>query len=373
MANADCSLSFVCENIKYRKYRSLAHQLSNLIIQRRREEDENNIDLGPGRLQLWTEAVDEEREVCESNGPEPIIELCLHVDQAVRQNSLHSPQSPDRPVRMQPYLQPGYRFAPPRRVVIFIPKLRVIISIPSKPFRTVTFHYLCSPPGPVDKNWHVEAQDMGNPHILRFVPRSPSRDPSFVASMLRPAYLDDKSSFPGIPLSTKLLRRLELQQGNAFECDLIELTLRTDEIRNTLATEFADMRRNWQQETRNLEARPGYAPIPHSMDPVLGTRLQPPPRASRPPLSLPSRPSFPLVAPPPDQRVRLIPPSRVASESGETTPQTTSPSEHSSRPGFWRSFREFVANPDPQGPAHTGGGRGGTRRPRQITLPGTTL
>src|ERR1700761_956998 len=96
-----------------------------------------------------------------------------------------------RPPRLQPHQRPDYRTVPPCRLVVFLRKLRIIITILSKSRRF--FHSKTSTNlSTVNKNWHNEKGDVDpSSNVLRFVPRTASRDPSFVASILRPRILEE--------------------------------------------------------------------------------------------------------------------------------------------------------------------------------------
>jgi hypothetical protein len=246
----------------------------------------------------------------------------LLLNQKLRQNGLLSAQVESaRPVRMQPHQQPGYREVPPRRVVIFIHKLRTIITIPIKSnLRCILL--LTNEFEPVDRNWHEVKQDGGQSKVLRFSPTTPTRDPSFVASIIRASYPEDKNSFPGIPLCSRSLRRME--HDSRFECDSVDLTFRTEEQRKMFSEKYQDMKQEWRQDTKALERQPGYTPVP------------PPP--DREPLA--SKPN-------PESRSH----SWSLFRSQKSSTQTSSRSEAKQKD--WR--------PGP----HMGGSRGGSRVPKK--------
>jgi hypothetical protein len=62
---SDIFLSFSLENNKYQEYKSLGGQLSRLFHRKDEKKEGDYKDLGPGTVQLWSEIVEEEEEVCQ--------------------------------------------------------------------------------------------------------------------------------------------------------------------------------------------------------------------------------------------------------------------------------------------------------------------
>lgn len=87
-----------------------------------------------------------------------------------------------------------------------------------------------------------------------------SRDLSFVASVFHSSRPADTTSFPGIPLCSKVLRRMEYE--NRFECDRVDLTFSTPEQRANFLRDYHFIWKEWYYETKAMEKQPGYSPVP---------------------------------------------------------------------------------------------------------------
>ncbi|KAK5407161.1 hypothetical protein LTR06_007902 [Exophiala xenobiotica] len=230
--------NFAVKNMKYRRHKSFSQQFSHFI--RRREDEEDGLDLGAGRVQLWVERTGSDLEA--------------------RQNSLLPVTSPTRPVRIQPHQRADYRVVPPRRLVLFIHKLRAFITIlgMSSPY---TFPAMtANEEHPVDKNWFEDPTDL-SPTTMRFIPRKASRDPSFTASFFRPPDFQEQGTYPGVPLCPQILRSMEQQSGFVSELVEVELTFEDEDKRLSMSRKFLTVKTEWKNKTKELEKQPGYTPV----------------------------------------------------------------------------------------------------------------
>ncbi|KAJ9623016.1 hypothetical protein H2204_011274 [Knufia peltigerae] len=194
---------FAFRNIKYRKHKSFTKHLAHSI--QRHEDNEDGIDLGPGWAQIWVEQTDSARKA--------------------REDNLDVTTSPTRPVRIQPHQRADDRVVPPRRLVIFIHKLKAYMTIQ------------------VDKNWW-EDPDLADASTstIHFTPRKANRDPSFPASILRHAHIQGQNHFPGIPLCPQNLLQREQRPEVMFECTFLRLTFDNEETKKLLSQKFTGVK-----------------------------------------------------------------------------------------------------------------------------------
>jgi hypothetical protein len=222
-------VSFPLENIKLKRFISFADQLNHLTSRfsgffNRSSGDIKGLveteDLGPGRIQLWTETF--EKEVAEQPENGAVLPANLNTS---------------REVRKQLHQQAGYREVAPRRAVLYLHNSRIMVTIA------------------MDRNWHDKKVDTKR---LEFVPKAPDRDPSFVACSLQASHTDDPDSFPGVPLCPTVLRHTEYL--NKFEVEQLELTFATDPDRDQYSKKFNELRKAWYIETKEVERVQGFTP-----------------------------------------------------------------------------------------------------------------